>query len=266
MIASGHVTSGQSMLEPILEVSELVVRFGRSSMFADRPKPAADGISFMLAPRKTLGIIGESGSGKSTVLRAILRLVPVEGGGIRYRGRDWLNIPDREMRPLRARIGVVMQNPFLSLSPRLTVAEILAEPLKARGGFSRSDVRDRSLKNLEDCGLRPEFLESRARELSGGQAQRVAIARALALEPDLMILDEPTSALDVSVQAQILNLLQELKSSRGLSVLIVTHDIGVVWHTSDEVLVMRRGEQIEYGTLEKVTSRTTSDYTRSLFA
>ena len=254
------------MLEPILEVSDLVVRYRRSSMFANRAQPAAEGISFMLAPRKSLGIIGESGSGKSTVLRAILRLVPVESGGIRYQGRDWLNIPNREMRPLRAQIGVVMQNPFLSLSPRLTVAEILAEPLMAQGDLSFGDIRDRSAKNLGDCGLRPEYLESRARELSGGQAQRVAIARALALEPDLMILDEPTSALDVSVQAQILNLLQELKSSRGLSVLIVTHDIGVIWHTSDDVLVMRRGEQIEYGTLETVTSGTTSDYTRSLFA
>ncbi len=253
------------MPEPILEVSDLVVRYGRPSLFADRPKPAADGISFALAPRKTLGIIGESGSGKSTVLRAILRLVPVESGGIRYRGRDWLNIPDREMRPLRARIGVVMQNPFLSLSPRLTVGEILAEPLAAQGRCARSEMRDRSARNLRDCGLQPEFLRSRARELSGGQAQRVAIARALALEPDLMILDEPTSALDVSVQAQILNLLQELKSSRGLSVLIVTHDIGVVWHTSDEVLVMRHGEQIEHGTLESVTDGTISNYTRSLF-
>ena len=265
MVASGHVTSMHRMLEPILEVSDLVVRYGRQSMFADRPKPAADGISFILAPRTTLGIVGESGSGKSTVLRAILRLVPVESGCIRYQGHDWLDVPNREMRALRAQIGVVMQNPFLSLSPRLTVAEILAEPLRAQGGLSRSEVRNRSVKNLEDCGLRHEFLESRARELSGGQAQRVAFARALALEPDLMILDEPTSALDASVQAQILNLLQELKASRGLSVLIVTHDIGVVWHTSDEVLVMRHGEQVEYGALATVTDRTVDDYTRSLF-
>lgn len=253
------------MPEPVLEVSDLVVRYGRSSIFANRPEPAAKGISFALNPRKTLGIVGESGSGKSTVLRAILRLVPVESGDVRYHGSDWLNIPVREMRPLRARIGVVMQNPFLSLSPRLTVAEILAEPLLAHGGISRSEVTNRSAKNLSDCGLRTGILRRRAAELSGGQAQRVAFARALALEPDLMILDEPTSALDVSVQAQILNLLLELKTSRGLSVLIVTHDIGVVWRTSDEVLVMRHGKQVEHGTPEEVAGRATNDHIRSLF-
>ena len=188
LIAIGHVTLRPSILEPVLEVSDLVVRYGRSSIFADRPEPAADGISFALYPRKTLGVVGESGSGKSTVLRAILRLVPVESGDVCYNGSDWLNIPVREMRPLRARIGVVMQNPFLSLSPRLTVAEILAEPLLAQGGISRSEMTRRSARNLSDCGLRSEIMGSRAAELSGGQAQRVAFARALALEPDLMIL------------------------------------------------------------------------------
>ncbi|WP_298852635.1 dipeptide/oligopeptide/nickel ABC transporter ATP-binding protein [uncultured Ruegeria sp.] len=252
------------MTNAIVEVSDLVIRYSKGSFFSAPPKPAVDGVSFALEQGKTLGIVGESGSGKSTVLKSILRLIPTESGHIKLDGQDWLAIRGTEMRKQRARIGVVSQNPFLSLSPRLSIAKILAEPMVASGDLSQSEIADRSEMLLGQCGLPADYLKRRARELSGGQAQRVAVARALALEPTLMILDEPTSALDVSVQAQILNLLDELKESLGLSMLMVTHDLGVVQHTSDNLLVMRHGEQIEFGLTYEIVANPAHEYTEQL--
>jgi peptide/nickel transport system ATP-binding protein len=251
---------------PILEVQDLVIRYRARGLFAARAKPAVNGASFQLARGETLGIDGESGSGKTSLLRAILRLLPVESGSVRLEGQDWLALKGEALRRARQKIGVVSQNPFLSLSPRLTIAEILAEPLLAQGQRSGPEMQKKIAGLLSDCGLPADFLQRRARELSGGQAQRVAIARALALEPGLMILDEPTSALDVSVQAQILNLLADLKESRGLSMLFVTHNLKVVAHISDSLLVMRRGEIIEYGRTEQVVRAPTQDYTRELLS
>ncbi|MGO4655954.1 ABC transporter ATP-binding protein [Ensifer sp. 2YAB10] len=187
---------------PILDVENLLIRY-RAGLFAARPKPAVNGASFRLAKGETLGVVGESGSGKTSLLRAILRLLPVESGQIRLDGQDWLALKGSALRRERQKIGVVLQNPFLSLSPRLTIADILAEPILAQGGRESPAMRKKIAGLLSDCGLPADFLDRRASELSGGQAQRVAIARALALEPSLLILDEPTSALDVSVQAQI---------------------------------------------------------------
>jgi ABC-type glutathione transport system ATPase component len=245
----------------VLEVRDLVVRYP-SGLFSARPKPAVNDVSFTLEPGKTLGIVGESGSGKSSLLRAILRLVPVESGSIRMAGADWLALTGDALRAARRDIGVVAQNPSLSLSPRLTIAEILAEPITAAG--QTSDLIARSTALLAQCGLPADFLTRRARELSGGQAQRVAIARALALGPKLLVLDEPTSALDVSVQAQILNLLEDLKSQLGLSMLFVTHNLKVVAHVSDSLIVMRRGDVIEAGATEAVMHAPKEDYTREL--
>ncbi|MBD9560235.1 ATP-binding cassette domain-containing protein [Ensifer sp. ENS03] len=185
---------------PILDVDNLVIRY-RAGLFATRPKPAVNGASFRLARGETLGIVGESGSGKTSLLRAILRLLPVESGQIRLEGQDWLALKGSALRRERQKIGVVLQNPILSLSPRLAIADILAEPILAQGGRQDAAMRDKIAGLLSDCGLPADFLDRRAGELSGGQAQRVAIARALALEPSLLILDEPTSALDVSVSA-----------------------------------------------------------------
>ncbi len=252
------------MTEPVLEVRDLVVRYRKRGLFAAPPPPAVNRASFTLPAGQTLGIVGESGSGKSSLLRAILRLVPVESGTIRLNGADWLSLSGPALRSARRDIGVVAQNPFLSLSPRLTIAEIIAEPLLAQAVAERGEVRDRAVLLLEQCGLPADFLDRKARELSGGQAQRVAIARALALGPKLMILDEPTSALDVSVQAQILNLLDDLKHSLGLSMLFVTHNLKVVAHISDSLLVMRRSEIVEAGPTESVISAPKQLYTREL--
>ncbi|MBN8631465.1 MAG: ABC transporter ATP-binding protein [Rhodobacterales bacterium] len=249
---------------PILEVTDLVVRYAARGLFADRPKPAVNGASLTIAAGETLGIVGESGSGKSSLLRAILRLVPSESGSVRLDGCDWLALPERELRRARQAVGVVAQNPFLSLSPRLTIAEIMAEPFLARGDRPGPALRDRSAALLARCGLPADFLPRRARELSGGQAQRVAIARALALDPRLLILDEPTSALDISVQAQILNLLADLKRESGLSMLFVTHNLKVVAHISDRLAVMRHGDMIESGPTAQVIAAPAEEYTRQL--
>lgn len=250
---------------PMLDIDNLVIRY-RAGLFAPRPKPAVNGASFRLARGETLGIVGESGSGKTSLLRAILRLLPVESGAIHIDGQDWLALKGDALRQARQKIGVVSQNPFLSLSPRLTIAEILAEPMLAQGERQGPAMREKIAAVLSDCGLPTDFLDRRARELSGGQAQRVAIARALALEPSLLILDEPTSALDVSVQAQILNLLSDLKASRGLSMLFVTHNLKVVAHISDTLLVMRRGDIVEFGRTEAVIRTPVHFYTRKLLS
>lgn len=251
---------------PILEVQDLVIRYAARGLFAVRQRPAVNGASFRLARGETLGIVGESGSGKTSLLRAILRLLPVESGSVRLEEQDWLALKGNELRRARQRIGVVSQNPFLSLSPRLTVAEILAEPILAGGERPGPGMQAKIAGLLSDCGLPADFLQRRARELSGGQAQRVAIARALALAPGLLILDEPTSALDVSVQAQILNLLADLKQSRGLSMLFVTHNLKVVAHISDSLMVMRRGNAIEFGRTEEVIGAPKQEYTRELLS
>lgn len=252
------------MDEPLLRIHDLVVRYRRTSLFSNPPPPAVGSVSLDLATGTTLGLVGESGSGKSSLLRAILRLIPVESGTIRLDGNDWLALPEKELREHRRAIGVVSQNPFLSLSPRLTIAEILAEPMTAQSNISVGEVKERSADTLEQCGLPGDFLSRRARQLSGGQAQRVAIARALMLRPKLLILDEPTSALDISVQAQILNLLADLKQEFGLSMLFVTHNLKVVQHVSDSLVVMRGGRIVEAGPTEQVSREPAEDYTRQL--
>jgi len=252
------------MTAPILDVADLVVRYPARGLFAPKPPPAVDGISLTLPSGQTLGVVGESGSGKSSLLRAILRLVPAESGRITLDGQDWLALRGEPLRRARQAIGVVAQNPFLSLSPRLTIASILAEPLLARGDTPGPAMQDHIAALLSRCGLPPDFLSRRARELSGGQAQRVAIARALALSPRLLVLDEPTSALDVSVQAQILNLLMDLKADYGLSMLFVTHNLKVVAHVSDRIMVMRRGAVVEDGPTDRVMSAPEQPYTREL--
>ena len=249
---------------PILRISDLVIRYPKRGILAPRPKPAVKGVSFDVQRGQTLALVGESGSGKSSILRAILRLTPVESGSIELEGRDWLALPQKDMRAARARIGIVAQNPFLSLSPRLSVAQILAEPMQAAGGASKTEIAERTTSLLATCGLPASYMQRRAHDLSGGQAQRVAIARALTLHPKLMILDEPTSALDISVQAQILNLLDDLKAQLGLSILIVTHDLGVARHLADRLVVMRAGSVVEQGPTEAIIAAPKDPYTKEL--
>jgi peptide/nickel transport system ATP-binding protein len=253
------------MTKPLLEVRDLVVRYGSRGLFRGKPRAAVSGVSLSLLPGTTLGVVGESGSGKSSLLRAILRLVPSESGKVVLDGQDWLALSSRDLRRARQHIGVVAQNPFLSLSPRMTIAEILAEPMQARKDRAGAAMQERAAQLLLRCGLPADFLPRRAAELSGGQAQRVAIARALALNPKLLVLDEPTSALDISVQAQILNLLSDLKADLGLSMLFVTHNLKVVAHISDHLLVMRNGEVLEQGMTAELMSAPRHEYTRQLF-
>jgi len=252
------------MTAPLVEVHDLVVRYKSRGLFAAPFKPAVNGVTLSLPAGSTLGLVGESGSGKSSLLRALLRLVPVESGTISLGGQDWLAIHGPALRRARHSIGFVAQNPFLSLSPRLTIAQILAEPLLARGDKPGAEMEDRIALLLSRCGLPTDFLPRRARELSGGQAQRVSIARALALSPRLLVLDEPTSALDVSVQAQILNLLMDLKADFGLSMLFVTHNLKVVAHLAEQLMVMRRGGVVEAGATERIMSAPEQLYTREL--
>lgn len=249
----------------MLEIRDLVVRFPRQGLFSAKPGPTLHGVSLDVPAGTTLGLVGESGSGKSTLLRAILGLVKVESGSVRLDGQDWLALSPRDMREARRAVGVVAQNPFLSLSPRLTIYEILAEPLIARGDRPGATMRNGIADLLSRCGLPADFLPRRAKELSGGQAQRVSIARALALEPKLLILDEPTSALDISVQAQILNLLADLKASSGLSMLFVTHNLKVVAHISDNLAVMYRGQIVEEGPVSAIMRSPSNSYTKKLF-
>jgi ABC-type glutathione transport system ATPase component len=252
------------MSEPLLQVTDLVVRYRQPGLFTAPAAPVVNCVSFSVNPGETLGIVGESGSGKSSLLRAILRLVAVESGAIQLAGKDWLSLSGAELKTQCGTIGVVAQNPYLSLSPRLTIAEIIAEPLQAQATVTRAELRERAAALLHQCGLPVEFLGRKARELSGGQAQRVAIARALATNPKLLILDEPTSALDVSIQAQILNLLDDLRAKFGLAMVFVTHNLKVVRHVSDHLLVMRHGSVVEAGATEQIITSPMQDYTRDL--
>lgn len=226
---------------------------------------AVNGVSFSLNPGETLGLVGESGCGKTTVGRAVLRLIPITSGRVRFEGRDVYSLGRRELRATRRRMQIIFQDPSGSLNPRMRVGEIIAEPLTIHGiSTSRADARRRTGALLERCGLPAASAGRYPHEFSGGQRQRVAIARALALEPRFIVCDEPTSALDVSVQAQILNLLTDLRDQLGLSYLFISHDMAVVRHIADRVAVMRAGEIIEQGTRDQVLGNPRHEYTREL--
>ncbi|MER2086645.1 ABC transporter ATP-binding protein [Rhodococcus sp. (in: high G+C Gram-positive bacteria)] len=225
---------------------------------------AVGGISFDVRRGETLGIVGESGCGKSTTGRAVLRLDPIAGGRIRY-GDEWIEaVPERRMRRLRREMQMIFQDPVGSLNPRRSVKEIVVEGL-AIGGSSVEDQKAAARTVLDQVGLPGErFADMVPRQLSGGQAQRLAIGRALALNPQLLICDEPVSALDVSVQAQILNLLEELKQEFDLTIVFIAHDLGVVRTVSDNVLVMYLGKVCEFGDSVEVYDRPAHPYTRAL--
>ena len=227
---------------------------------------AVDGVSFMIGYGKVLGLVGESGCGKTTVAKCILRLVEPTAGSILFEGKDLVKIKGKELKKQRKYIQAVFQNPFLSLNPRLKVKSIIAEPLTTHMKLTRVEVMERVKKLLELVGLPTTIANRYPHELSGGQAQRVAIARAIALNPKLVILDEPTSALDVSVQAQILNLLAELKDKLNLSYLIISHDLSVVRYISDDVAVMYLGKIVEISETEELFENPTHPYTQALLS
>ncbi len=228
---------------------------------------AVDDVSFTVEAGKTVGLVGESGSGKTTVGRTILKLIQATSGSVRFEGREILPLPEREFRPLRRKMQMVFQDPYGSLNPRFTIGEIVGEALEIHfPKMSKSDRADRVAELLRLVGLQPEMMRRYPHEFSGGQRQRIGIARALAVEPKFIVCDEPVSALDVSVQAQIVNLLQDLQEQFGIAYLFIAHDLAVVEHISDHVLVMHRGKIVESAPAEAIYKDPQNEYTKSLLA
>ncbi|GGU60992.1 ABC transporter ATP-binding protein [Lentzea flava] len=256
------------MTAPLLEVTDLVKEFPvRGQGIIPRTigtVQAVSGVSFSLHPGETLGLVGESGCGKSTTGRAILQLHKPTSGSVKFEGRELTSMSAKQLRPLRKDIQIVFQDPYASLNPKWQVNDIIAEPLRIHG--VEGGVQRRVNELMELVGLNPEHRNRYPHEFSGGQRQRIGIARALALNPRFLVLDEPVSALDVSVQAGVVNLLEELQERLGLAYLFVAHDLSVVRHISDRVAVMYLGKIIEMGEREAIYNRPMHPYTQALLS
>jgi len=261
-------------MNPLLKVEHLRVWFPKDTTWFGKPVTfvkAVDDVCFHLRKGETLGLVGESGSGKTTAGFAVLRALKPREGVISFSpdGEDVFDLAamtQGELRPLRRHMQMIFQDPFSSLNPRMTVLQIISEPLKVNHIGTRNEQRDRVRQLLVDAGLKAEFLNRYPHAFSGGQRQRIVIARALALQPSLIVCDEPVSALDVSVQAQILNLMMDLKEKYDLSYLFIAHDLEVVRHIADRVAVMYAGRLVEEGTKQQVFDDPLHPYTRSLLA
>ena len=254
---------------PLLEVQDLVLHYAlpRERLFGPPPLVRAlNGVSFSLQAGRSLGIVGESGSGKSTIARLIMALDRPTGGSVRLQGRDLHRLDAAALKAARRDFQMVFQDPYGSLDPRQTVARIVAEPLAALADSSRAEQRERAGEMLAAVGLRSTDLDKYPHEFSGGQRQRIAIARALITRPQLIVADEPVSALDVSVQAQVLNLMQDLREQYGVSYLLISHDLAVVNHLCDEVCVLHRGLVVERGETVQLFQHAEHPYTQALLA
>ena len=253
----------------ILEVRHLNKRFTLKKSWTGKPLRelrAVDDVSFKLKAGETLGIVGESGCGKTTLGRTILKLHPSSGGQIIFDGQDITDMKPGKMRDIRKKMQIIFQDPYSSLPPRSTVGGILSEPVKVHGIVPKNQIKDYVLELMDKCGLRDYYYERYPHEFSGGQRQRICIARALSVNPKLVICDEPVSALDVSIQAQIINLLKELQKSMGLTYMFISHDLSVVKFISDKVGVMYLGSMVEFGSKEDIFANPLHPYTKALFS
>lgn len=256
-------------LEPLLKAENLTVWFRlRQNIFNWRKRyvKAVTNVSFEIKPGETLGLVGESGSGKTTIGRALMALTPVTSGRAVLLGRDILAHNALKQKSVRKLLQMVFQDPYSSLNPRMTVMDIITEGLTEFKLIAKDEKADRAQELLRSVGLPADAAWRYPHEFSGGQRQRINIARAISLKPNLIICDEPVSALDVSVQAQVLNLLQDLKQEFGLAYLFISHDLGVVSHMSDRVMVMQQGQIVESGSTEQVLGSPAHPYTQKLLA
>jgi ABC-type oligopeptide transport system ATPase subunit len=255
------------MSEPLLQVRDLVrhYRMPREQLFGPPPLvEALNGVSFTIEAGRSLGIVGESGSGKSTLARLAMALDQPTSGSVHLLGRDLHRLPHAALRQARRDIQMVFQDPYGSLDPRQTIARIVTEPLAAQENLSRAEQHRRAAEVVESVGLRTNDLLKYPHEFSGGQRQRIAIARALVTRPRLIVADEPVSALDVSVQAQVLNLMQDLQSQFGVTYMLISHDLGVVAHLCDDVAVLWQGRIVEQGPPERLFRAAQHPYTQAL--
>lgn len=258
------MTGGDVSGEPVLEVLDVERVYGSNTKSRrQRNVHALKGVSFDVRPGEKFGIVGESGSGKSTLVRIIAGLDHPSSGEVRFEGETISNRAERQLRHVRGRIQMIFQDPMSSLDPRMTVSRAVAEPLVAQG---QRDNHARVAEMLKAVGLPDEAARRYPHQFSGGQRQRISIARALAPSPQLLLADEPVSALDVSVRAQVLNLLNRLITDLGLTMIFVSHDLGVVRHVCDRVAVLSKGELVELGTTEEVYSDPQHEYTKTLLA
>ena len=252
------------MTTPLLEIRGLVKHFAVEG--TREVVHAVDGVTLAVATGETLGLVGESGCGKTTVGRLVLRLLEATAGELLLDGRDLVRLSAGELRRLRARMQIVFQDPFSSLNPRMTVETLLARPMQIHLDLSAAERSARVGELLEKVGLRGEHRSRYPHEFSGGQRQRIAVARALSVDPDFIVLDEPTSALDVSVQAQILNLLKQLQRDHGLTYLFISHNLSVIKHMSDRIAVMYLGQLVEVASRDELFASPLHPYTRALIS
>ena len=255
---------------PLLEVKHLRKLFPVKQTFRSGEKTfikAVDDVSFTLNPKETLGVVGESGCGKSTMGRSVLRLIEPTDGEIIYKGQDFKKASGQELRKMRAEMQIIFQDPYASLNPRMTIGEIIEEPLKIQKRFaSKEEMRARVLEVMEVVGLNPKYYNRYPHEFSGGQRQRIGIARAIVLGPSLVVCDEPVSALDVSIQSQVLNLLRHLQESMGMAYIFISHNLSVIRHISDRVMVMYLGHGVELADKHQLYDNPSHPYTQALLS